>query len=627
MAPLIAVWRLLELALILAAAAGIGSVVLRATRWDQLGSSIIGVRPLLVITLGLGALAYSVLAIGLLGGLYTWVIWTWLLFLAGLSLVAGKESFWQEGLRLATNVRGRLGRVSRLYQLLIFVVAVMASLNLIGALAPPLNPDDLLYHFVGPQRYLQSGDIHFIPDKYHTNLPFTMEMLWTAAIGIDAGELAQILNWSVGLLVLCWVVQIGRQVGLGAWGVLLAAVLLYSISTITHLSTSGGVELGATLFVLAAIFALLRWQQDRHLGWLALAAVLAGLYAGTKLPFQLSVGLFGLWVFVVSWRHSDRLRTAAVLTLVFGLVSTGVVGVWYLKNWIMSGNPVYPFLQGTLGGPPLRAEVTGEGVLNVSDQWFYNILHVDNAALRLLTQLYRFVMDPEKLRGHVSPLFVASLPVLVVYAFRASSRMRPILVFSLLLYVVWVPTTFMIRTGLPVLALMSIPVAATLLMIMDQGWLPKFAIAGMLAVWLATSFTGVLRNTASAIPVVAGSQTVDDYILEHGPEDYNFTAYDAYLFINRELPADAKVLLWESRGYYVERPNLYAREFLETLADPTRIYNRRFVVDELRRFGITHVAMNDNHLRRRLRETLEATGRLDCIFEGRSMVVCTLPGA
>ena len=151
---------------------------------------------------------------------------------------------------------------------MLLVIGGMALLNLVGALAPPLGSDDLIYHFVGPQRYLDAHKIIFIPDKFVTNLPFTMEMLWTAAIAIDSGELAQVANWSIGLLVLPWIVLIGRHAGLGLRGIVLAVVLFYSISAIAHLSESGNVGLGSTVFVLASVFALLQWQPERRLQWL-----------------------------------------------------------------------------------------------------------------------------------------------------------------------------------------------------------------------------------------------------------------------------------------------------------------------------------------------------------------------
>ena len=61
------------------------------------------------------------------------------------------------------------------------------------------------------------------------------------------------------------------------------------------------------------------------------------------------------------------------------------------------------------------------------------------------------------------------------------------------------------------------------------------------------------------------------------------------------------------------------------MAESEQIYDPRYVVEELKRFRITHVAMNDNYLRLRLRQTLEESGSLDCLYQGRTMVVCALP--
>jgi hypothetical protein len=271
----------------------------------------------------------------------------------------------------------------------------------------------------------------------------------------------------------------------------------------------------------------------------------------------------------------------------------------------------------------MRAELLYDGVPNVSDRWFAS-LRRENPLWRLVIQPYRLLMDPQLLRGHVSPLFVALLPIAVASALRTPSRMRALLGFALLLYLYWVPTYRLVRTGLPVLALISIPVAEAALRLAERGRFARWTIATTLALWLATSLVGVLRDMGPAMPVVVGRQSVYEYLLTRGPDENNFTGYDAYLFINRELPADARVLLWEPRGYYLERSYVLASEFVQTMADPARVYDPQHVVDELRRFGLTHVAMNDNYLRRRLRQTLEATGQLECLYQGGTMVVCAL---
>ena len=623
---IISLWRLALLTLFLASAAGAGRTLLRVARLDRTPALNSAVCLLMGLTLGLGVLSYMTLAIGLLGWLYAPVVWGLLLVLAVAGVWSG-DGVLAQGIAVGLRrMRAVASELSWPYKVLLAWLALTAGLNLIGALAPPLGPDDLHYHFAVTRRYVAAHSIHFIPDKYYSNLPYVMEMLWTAAIAIDTGELAQLINWFNGLLAVGWIALLARQARLNWRHVILAGVLFYSISTVSDQSRSGSVELGGTVFVLACILGLLQWQAQRRLQWLALAGVLAGLYAGTKLPNLIAVALLAGWVLAADWRHSHRLRTAFTSAFLFGMIATGVVSVWYLKTWAMTGNPVYPFLQSVLGGPPMRAELLHDGFTDVSNMWLTS-LRRENPLWRLLLQPYRLIMDPQLLRGHVSPLFVALLPLVVVSAVRAQSRSRTALGFALLLYLYWVPIYLLVRTGLPVLALMSIAIAEAVLEFAKRGRFARWTIATTLVLWLATSLIGVLRDTVPAMPVVAGQQSVDEYLLTRGPDQFNFTAYDAYLFINQELPADARVLLWESRGYYLERSYVHASEFVQTLANPARIYDPQYVVDELRRFGITHVAMNDNYLRRRLRQTLEATGRLECLYEGRTMVVCALTTA
>ena len=626
MAALIVAWRLIELTLFMTAAAGAGSIVMRSFGFDRIAGSIPGAAPLFSLSVGLGALAYSILAIGLLGLLHVWVIWALILTLGGLSLFVGRDLFWRQA---GSSIRCLWVGATRLpfpFLLVLLATGAMAALNLAAALSPPLGIDDLSYHFIGPQRYLEAHKIVFIPDAFLTSLPFTMEMLWTVAIGMDSGELAQVINWSLGLIALFWIALIGRHAGLRLREITIAVALYYSISTITHVSETGVIEFGATVFILACVFGLLNWQREYRLRWLALAAVLMAFYAGSKLPHVLALIAFSGWVFGAGWWHSRSFRRATEWAFAFGIISTGVVGIWYVKNWAMSGNPVYPFFPSELGGPPIRAELLGPGEITFSDSWFRSILHVENPIWRLFFHLYRLLLDPGKVRGHISPMFLSALPFVIAMVFRSRSRMRTILAFALLLYLIWVPTTFFIRTGFPVLALMSIPVAAVVFELADRDRFLKLTMAVLVGMWIATSMLNVLRNTVPTLPVVVGYQSTDDYLLTRGSEvaSDSFVFYDAMRYMNRELPPDARVLLWDSRGYYMERPYIFAFEFIQTMADPARIYDTETVMNELRRFGITHVAMNQNSRRLQLRQTLEDTGQLNCLYQGRSTVVCAL---
>ena len=148
----------------------------------------------------------------------------------------------------------------------------------------------------------------------------------------------------------------------------------------------------------------------------------------------------------------------------------------------------------------------------------------------------------------------------------------------------------------------------------------------VLAGWLAFSLVSNAIDAGRALPVVLGWMAPERWLEWRLPMvDRGFDAYPAYQFMNKNLPADSKVLLWESRGFYLDRPYMYVLPFMYGPADLSRLQSSEEVLEELRRWNITHVAMTDEGKRLWLRETLEATGKLVCVYEDHAMTVCRLP--
>jgi hypothetical protein len=78
--------------------------------------------------------------------------------------------------------------------------------------------------------------------------------------------------------------------------------------------------------------------------WLAASGALAGWAAGTKYTGVYFVAALGLAALVLSPRGA-RARGAAVFAL--GALAAG--GPWYVRNVLLTGNPVWPFLGGVFG--------------------------------------------------------------------------------------------------------------------------------------------------------------------------------------------------------------------------------------------------------------------------------------
>jgi len=109
------------------------------------------------------------------------------------------------------------------------------------------------------------------------------------------------------------------------------------------------VEFTLSAYAVLAVIALLAWRRSGARAWLALAAVMAGFAAGTKVLGPLVPLLIGLAVFA----HVLRRGGAAMLGRA---LATVVASPCYLRNAIETRNPVFPFGYGVFGGRNWSAE-------------------------------------------------------------------------------------------------------------------------------------------------------------------------------------------------------------------------------------------------------------------------------
>tara|TARA_Y100000588_G_C13967084_1_gene801291 strand:- start:73 stop:468 length:396 start_codon:yes stop_codon:yes gene_type:complete len=96
-------------------------------------------------------------------------------------------------------------------------------------------------------------------------------------------------------------------------------------------------------------------------------------------------------------------------------------------------------------------------------------------------------------------------------------------------------------------------------------------------------------------------------------------------YINLKTPMDSKILLWSNDGYFLDRDYLYALGFITSMGDSMKIYDSDLIIDELKRFGITHVVMVENYLRNKLKNTLLDSKQLNILYTDNKFTIASLP--
>jgi hypothetical protein len=221
-------------------------------------------------------------------------------------------------------------------KLMLACILVAAVLNLPGALAPPFEYDELEYHLGALADYQRAGRIIFLPHNFYSDMPQLTEMLYLLAKTTTSDIAAKLLHWLFGLLATAAVYGLAQRLWSKAAG-LMAGALFYCTPFVQDLGQTARVDLATAFFATLGFGALILWMEEkenRDLLWLS--AVGVGGAMATKWPAVAVVLLPAAAALACRRRFS--------LLAGFCLVAIVMVGPWLIKNWLVTGNPVYPLL-------------------------------------------------------------------------------------------------------------------------------------------------------------------------------------------------------------------------------------------------------------------------------------------
>jgi hypothetical protein len=224
-------------------------------------------------------------------------------------------------------------------------MAVAAVPLLLLPLYPPTGFDATMYHLPFAKAFAATGGLPPLPDLRFPVFPQLNEVLFAGALLLWDDLGAQLLQALAGLLTAGLLVTWEGRDGSRTVGLVAAACWL-GTPMVVQLSGAGYVDLGTTLFFTLAAFALDRWRRGGERIWLTVAAFAAGCAAASKYT-----GLFAVAgvVLLALWDGRERrLRAAGWAALVAGLTA----GPWYLRIYLLTGNPVHPCFAELFGGEP-----------------------------------------------------------------------------------------------------------------------------------------------------------------------------------------------------------------------------------------------------------------------------------
>lgn len=561
-----------------------GALGKRVQRWLRFQSQTSLEQALFSLAIGLGILAYGVLALGLVGLLHPLAVALWLILAAVWT--------WQDWREITQRLLDNVAQIpvwwrdrTRAEKVVLLSAGIILTLTILQALTPPWDYDGLMYHLKAPRIFLDEGRIHLLPDIWQANAPLTSEMLFAIGLSFGSDTFARLIHVTYGCIFILATFALGYRFLSAKTGWVAAAILL-GIPILPVWTSWAYTDLAWATYEFLAVYALVLWINRGGRDWLIVSGLMSGLALGNKYLAFGNAALLGLWVL---WQSRGQPGRQVISNcLYFGGTALLVACPWYLKNWFLAGNPIYPFVFGGPGWDPFRLEMlmtylrsfgTGQG-------WLSYLLLPFSIYLR--SDLFStFSIEVPSL------LF----PLALFYPWkRGEGKLNNLAVYTGLWFLIWATGSQQVRFLLPIFPPLAILSSATLLNLIKHRWqtilvpglIGGVLLSALLYQWLYLSYT-------QPVEVVLGIESKADFLLRT-PQDH--TDYAAFQFIRTNLnPTDRVLMLWYGRSYYCDQrclPDADQSQWQRLVRENRTVEQTALA---LRTMGITHLFFSRGDVR------------------------------
>ncbi len=512
----------------------------------------------LAVPLGLGALALAALGLGEVGWLDRGGLGV--VFVAGivigigqLTRPAGQALAFPPGNAPESNSPG-LDRT--------FAVALAGTLagTFLTALGPVTDGDALCYHLQVPKMFLIERALTFDPDLHETVYPLVTEMLYAVALAFRGPIACRLMQWVLGLCFAANVTALARPVlGLRAWWAGTIALLVPAVSNGMSAPLN---DVALACYGNAALAAVMLCRDRATARRAVLAGVLAGLAIGVKYPALVWAGVLGCAMLAVRPRHA----------ILFALAAVAIGGPWYLRAYMHTGNPVYPFFRHAFGGSGL------DDVLDPIKR------PMAVTAWNVATALGPMTLDPDRFDSvshQFGPVFLLFLPGM--FLLRPPRRVVLIASIGFAFMVACLTQRQSMRFLLAAMGPFSVAAAWVAMAWSRRGGMAARCLGGLLALILTFEAAIAAGHARHGLSVAFGRESEASYLSRREP------TYRVGRWIDANLPREARIIGQEHRGYYL--PRAYTMELAHRRR--TRLGSNGETADRviatLRESGFTHL--------------------------------------
>jgi len=519
----------------------------------------------IAFALGYGLLAYFIYLVGITIGFNTPIVVV-IFAVAAIFSGVGFLQFFKHGGKISFDSLKKIIQ-TREELLLAFWVEFFVLLLVLGAFLPPTAHDALCYHLNIPRRWAQDGSIGYYPYLVNSLFPFLIQIYYGIGILFQADYAAHFFHLFCLLGTLVGVFALARRFG-NSWGAWAAVLILISTPGIFNQANLPLNDIALMFFSFAMLYAVFLAIEDNFSPrFFIIAGMLGGFALGIKYFAVLHIAAAAVAALFFAIQSKVAPRRIFQSVILFSVFAGVFGGAWYLRAWILEGNPVYPYFSnvfqgGDSAGYNFAKQGYGKGLIN------------------LFLIPWQATMEPKKFGGtwtNLGLIYLVFLPLLFIKS--NHSKVRFFTIAAACYFVSW----FFVVQNLRFLYFV-LPVLCVLIALQTRNF--RLVLYPLLI--LNTAFA--VFHSRDAFVYWGKQESREAYLVRVDP------AHQVIREVNKRVPADEKILIDDLvRLYYLNAEPIRAREFLKRNAinwvDP-EIFEKTFSV------GIYWVVAR--------RETLEA---------------------
>jgi hypothetical protein len=428
--------------------------------------------------------------------------------------------------------------LSFLEKFLLYLSALSLFLAWLAIGSPSPGHDALAYHFFCPKWFISEQKVYPIAYSVNASQPLLVQMLFLFGLMFKSEVFAKL--WNVGFLFLTALgagVLTSHISKIRSSGIFAASLVLLTPGFACQ-TPYAYVDVALSFFLLLSMIGLCKFLDEENPLYFYGAAFFAGVAAATKiLAFCLIVILAPLLACKLLWSkisNSKKIWIFLTGALLFLLPCAG----WYLRSWILTGNPVFPYFHSFFTDATWPTDI--------QDQ-----TGIGRGFLSLLQAPFLIFLNPWLFGGGDSQFGIFFLLFSPLVFFRNDFQKKQIFLFSFLIggfFIIWFFLVQHLRFLFPAIPILSALFGAVMASRI-LGTQKRFS-------WAAFALIATLLLQFLLIGYYNGKRC--RYLLFESRSSYLLASERSYgiaQWVNENLKKDAKLLVWnEPSLYYFHRP-------------------------------------------------------------------------